>query len=175
MLGDLGAKSGLRVPLCLLFHKGTLGVVDRCGDVRRLSGVKYGSSAGEVLRGLIRVTKVGGGVACRATQRAYTALLMRRNIPVAAMRQVLKRASIEAARVCSSIFTRALVGSLALTGRGDDLGGVRVMGQGQGGTGGGARGIPLTVRWRGICLFCAHACSLEGWRVSFMGGTISIA
>ncbi len=58
------------------------------------------ASIGGVLIGLTRVTKVGGRVAFRSTERAFTALLLRRRSSVCAVSGFLNRGDVRVAREC---------------------------------------------------------------------------
>lgn len=113
MFGAIGASAGIDVPLCLLFRKGTLQLLRRCRrGLDSFFRVGSGSSMGGSLGGVNILTGVRGRFSFRATQRAGTALLVCGKTRVAAIRGLLKRRDMGAARECDSVFSKAVMGSL---------------------------------------------------------------
>lgn len=92
-----------------MFGNGKLTVDERVGHPENpLFGLEGGRRAGEMLGTVTRGVNVGEGVAFRVTERAFTALLLCHNISVAAIRGLLKREDMGAARVCDTIASLAV-------------------------------------------------------------------
>lgn len=74
----------------------------KCDQSGQVFPIPDGDDYGTVLGGVTGRYKVGGQLACRMDQRAFSAAIaLSRKIPVRAIDQVLKRAGVGAARVCT--------------------------------------------------------------------------
>lgn len=117
MCGAVGAHVRMQLPLCLLFGNGKLRVLGGCrSGLSSFFGLESGSGIGGRLLVVSELTKVGGGMSFRATERAGTALLVCGKMGVAAIRGLLNRGDIGAARICAGIVSVAVIESLRGTG-----------------------------------------------------------
>lgn len=109
----MGADARIELPLCLLFRKGKLIVLSGCqSSLRDFFRLESGSGIGGSLVIVSHLTNLSGGVSFRATHRAGTALLVCGKMGVAAIRGLLKRGDIGAARICAGMVSVAVIRSL---------------------------------------------------------------
>lgn len=115
-----------------------------------------------------RTKVVGGGISCRATQRACTAVLLALNISLCAMSGLLKRADVGRARQCTGVVDRGGSSTMQLV-----SGGLWAPVCVAGGMAVGSAGRPIELHMGGLTgkmrSLCLSYCISKGHDCRFLG------